>query len=314
MIKSIALIGGGGFIGTNVANFFIEKEYNVLVIGRSAIDKERFVSDKIKTSLIDVNHTSKLLEVVQGYDNVIWLVNNLLPSLKMDSLVDDFNLNVSPLVKFLELCKDANQLKRFVFISSGGTIYGDSVNNNFFNENCQAKPISAYGMSKIISENYVEYISHKANFDSYILRPSNVYGNFQNLIKPQGIIGYAFNAALNTSTIELFGNGMVTRDFVHVLDLASAIECCVDNVYIGGKVKKYNVGSQNGYTITEIIDLVKNITNRDIKTISKPLREFDCLYNVLDINKIKTDLGWKPIIEIKDGLTSVWKWMNIKKK
>lgn len=312
MSKSIALIGGGGFIGTNLANFFIERRYDVLVVGRSSINKERFVSDRIKTSLIDVNHTSKLLEVVEGYDNVVWLVNNLLPSLKMDSLVDDFNLNVSPLVKFLELCKSLKQMKRFIFISSGGTIYGDSVGNKFFTENCETKPISAYGMSKIISENYVEYITGKTNFDSYILRPSNVYGNFQNLLKPQGIIGYAFNAVLNNSTIELFGNGMVTRDFIHVFDLASAIECCIDNIFVGTKVEKYNVGSQNGYTIKEIIDLVKEITDTDIKTTSKPLREFDCLYNVLDVSKIKNNLEWKPKIDIKDGLESVWKWMSVK--
>ena len=311
MSKSIALIGGSGFIGTNLANFFIEKEYDVLVIGRSLINKERFLSDKIKTSLIDVNHTSKLLEVIDGYDNVVWLVNNLLPSLKMDSLVDDFNLNVSPLVKFLELCKDS-KMKRFIFVSSGGTIYGDSVDNNFFTENCEAKPISAYGMSKIISENYVEYITRKTNFDSYILRPSNVYGNFQNLLKPQGIIGYAFNAVLNDTTIELFGEGMVTRDFVHVFDFASAIERCIENTWAGRKVEKYNVGSQNGYTIKQIIDLIKEITDKDISTVSKPLREFDCLYNVLDISKIKNNLGWNPKIDIKDGLESVWKWMSIK--
>ncbi|GAA3982762.1 NAD-dependent epimerase/dehydratase family protein [Pedobacter ginsengiterrae] len=312
MKKSIALIGGSGFIGTNLANFFAEKNYNVLVIGRSSIDKERFKSDNIKTVLIDVNHTSKLIEALEEYENVIWLVNNLLPGLKMDSLVDDFNLNVSPLVKFLELSRDAMQMKRFIFISSGGTIYGDSVNNTFFTETCPAKPISAYGMSKIVSENYVEYITDKANFDSYILRPSNVYGNFQNLVKPQGIIGFAFNAVINNSTIELFGDGMVTRDFVHVLDLATAIECCVNNIYEGSKVEKYNVASQNGYTIKEIIDLIKEITHTPIKTISKPLRDFDCIYNVLDISKIETNLHWKPKIDIKEGLDSVWKWMNIK--
>ena len=92
-----------------------------------------------------------------------------MPSLKMDSLVDDFNLNVSSLFKFLELCKDSKQMKRFIVISSGGTIYGDSVGNKIFTKNCEANPISAYGMSKIISENYVEYITGETNFDSCIL-------------------------------------------------------------------------------------------------------------------------------------------------
>jgi UDP-glucose 4-epimerase len=314
MIKSIALIGGGGFIGINLTNFFAEKNYKVLVIGRSTIDKEKFMSDDIKTKLIDVNHTSKLIEALEEYENVIWLVNNLLPSLQMDSLVDDFNLNVNPLIKFMESCKVLKQMKRFVFISSGGTIYGDSFNNEFFTENSVSKPISAYGMSKIISENYVEYITKKASFDSYILRPSNVYGNFQNLLKPQGIIGYTFDAVLNKRSIDLFGDGKVTRDFIHVLDLACAIECCVDNSYRGSQVEKYNVGSQKGYSIKEIIDLIRGVTKQEINTISKPLRDFDCVYNVLDVSKIEMDLGWKPMIDIKDGLQSVWRWMSVKQE
>jgi UDP-glucose 4-epimerase len=310
MIKSVALIGGGGFIGTNLANFFIKRNYKILIIGRGKIDKKKFISNDINTMLVDVNHTSKLVEAIEDYENVIWLVNNLLPSLKMDSLVDDIDLNINPLIKFLELSSGVKKIKKFVFISSGGTVYGDSIDNHFFTETSYTKPISAYGMSKIISENYIEYITRKASFDSYILRPSNVYGNFQNLLKPQGIIGYAFDAVINNRTLELFGDGQITRDFIHVFDLAHAIECCILNNYIGAQTEKYNVGSQIGYTVKEIINLVQEVTNTRINTVPMPLRQFDCLYNVLDITKIKKKFGWKAKININDGLALVWKEMK----
>lgn len=310
MNKSIALIGGGGFIGTNLANYFSAQDYKVLVVSRSLVEKSKFTSKQIEISLIDVNHTSKLVEALSEYENIIWLVNNLVPSTSMDSLIDDFDFNVNPLIKLLESASDLEKLKRFVFISSGGTIYGDSPNRIDLTEDCEKKPISAYGLSKIISENYIEFIVKNAKFDSYILRPSNVYGSHQNLNKPQGIIGYAFNAILNNKSIDLYDEGKVIRDFIHVMDLAEAVKHCVENKRVKSKVKKYNIGSQTGYSIKEVLNLIESVSCEKLKTVSKPSRDFDCHYNVLDISKITDDLGWKPKIDLETGLAEVWQWIQ----
>jgi UDP-glucose 4-epimerase len=306
MVKSVALIGGGGFIGTNLANFFIEKGYNVLIIGRSLDEGTETDTGKTYKANIDVNNTLKLVDALNGYDNVIWLVSDLVPSASMDRLVDDFNFNVSPLINFLGSIDKLNDLKRFVFMSSGGTIYGDSPNHILLNEDFHKNPISAYGLSKIISENYINFISKRSSFESIILRPSNVYGNHQNFKKPQGIVGYAFNALLNNKSIDLYDEGMVVRDFIHVLDLAEAVKCCIEKQHEGGRVETYNVGSQEGYTIRTILDLISEISSKNIKTISKPGRSFDCAYNVLDITKINTEFGWEPKIKLKEGLEQVW--------
>jgi UDP-glucose 4-epimerase len=314
MNKSIALIGGGGFIGTNLANFFIEKDYDVLVIGRSVIEDSQNIEDKIKRRLIDVNKTSKLIEALDEYENIVWLVNDLVPSASMDSLVDDFTFNVAPLINFLESINRLEKLKRFVFISSGGTIYGDSPNKMFLKEDSPKNPISAYGLSKIIAENYIDFITKRSSFESVILRPSNVYGNHQNLKKPQGIVGYAFNALINNRTIDLYADGMVIRDFIHVVDLAEAIKCCIENKHEIAKVETYNVGSQEGYTIREVLDLINEVSDGNIQTISKPSRTFDCEFNVLNISKINSELGWEPKVKIKDGLESVWQWVKFEIK
>lgn len=314
MSKSIALIGGAGFIGTNLANFFVTNNYKVLVISRSTVEESKLNSNQIEKKVIDVNHTSKIIEALSEYENIVWLVNNLVPSSSMDSLIDDFDFNVNPLIKFLESSSKLKKLKRFVFISSGGTIYGDSKNKINLKEESEKKPISAYGLSKIISENYIEFITKRSSFESYILRPSNVYGNHQNLIKPQGIIGYAFNSILNDKSIDLFGQGKMTRDFIHVLDLAEAVRCCVENTYEKAKVEIYNVGSQKGYTIKDVLDLINEISDKKVNTISKPARIFDCDYNVLNCDKIKIDLNWEPKIELKIGLHTVWNWIKYEKK
>ncbi len=314
MKKSIALVGGGGFIGTNLANYFSYQDYKVLVVNRSLITKSKFSSKEIEISLIDVNHTSKLVEALSEYENIIWLVNNLVPSTSMDSLIDDFDFNVNPLIKLLESASDLKKLKKFVFISSGGTIYGDSPNKIDLTEDCEKKPISAYGLSKIISENYIEFIVKNSKFHSYILRPSNVYGSHQNLNKPQGIIGYAFNAILNNKSIDLYDEGKVIRDFVHVLDLAEAVKSCMENNSVKSKITTYNIGSQTGYSIKEVLNLIERVSCEKLKTISKPSRDFDCHYNVLDISKIKDDLGWKPKINLETGLADVWQWIQAETK
>lgn len=310
MDKSIALIGGGGFIGTNLSNFFIEEDYGVLVIGRNVIEDIPNSTNKIKKRLLDVNKTSKLIEALAEYENIVWLVNDLVPSASMDSLVDDFTFNLNPLIHFLESVNRLGNLKRFVFISSGGTIYGDSPNNIFLKEDNTKNPISAYGLSKIIAENYINFITNRSSFESIIIRPSNVYGNHQNFKKPQGIVGFAFNALVNNKTIELYGEGKVIRDFVHVLDLAEALKCCIESKYEIATVKTYNVGSQEGYSVREVLDMINEISNQKIQTTFKPSRSFDCSYNVLDIGKIKNELKWQPKIEIKDGLRSVWEWIK----
>lgn len=314
MNKSIALIGGGGFIGTNLTNFFIEEDYNVLVIGRSVIEDLSNSTDKIKRRLIDVNKTSKLIEALADYENIVWLVNDLVPSASMDSLADDFTFNVTPLIHFLESVNKLENLKRFVFISSGGTIYGDSPSKTFLKEDNIKNPISAYGLSKIIAENYVDFITKRSSFESVILRPSNVYGNYQNLKKPQGIVGYAFNALINNKTIDLYADGEVIRDFIHVIDLAEAIKCCIEKKHEISKVETYNVGSQEGYSIREVLDLINEVSDGNIQTVSKPARTFDCDFNVLDVSKINLQLGWEPKIKIKEGLTKVWQWVKLEIK
>jgi UDP-glucose 4-epimerase len=310
MDKSVALIGGNGFIGKNLTNYFLENDYNVLVIGRNVIEDTHNLNDKLTYKLIDVNKTSKLIDVLFEYENIIWLVNDLVPGSTMDCLVDDFTFNIAPLINFLESVKKLIILKRFVFISSGGTIYGDSLNRADLQEDSPKNPISAYGLSKIIAENYIKFITKRSSFESIIIRPSNVYGNHQNFKKPQGIVGYAFNALVNNKTIELYGEGKVIRDFIHVLDLAEALKCCIEFKHEIATIKTYNVGSQVGYSVREVLDLINEISNQKIQTTLKPSRSFDCNYNVLDISKIKGELKWQPKIEIEDGLRSVWEWIN----
>jgi UDP-glucose 4-epimerase len=174
-------------------------------------------------------------------------------------------------------------------------------------------PISGYGLSKIISEKYIEFFSVNSEIQYYILRPSNVYGLYQNFSKPQGIIGFAFKSIINNTSLNIYDEGKVTRDFIYVSDLAEAINCCIDSEFKNSISTIYNVGSQKGYSIIEILNKIKKITQKELLIIAKPSRSFDCNYNVLNIEKIKAELNWQPKIELDEGLKYIWNWIKNEK-
>jgi UDP-glucose 4-epimerase len=309
MNKSIAIIGGTGFIGVNLANFFFAKGYSVRVTGRNRIEEGKLVSSKINVRYFDILDSRKLLDSVEGYEYIVWLVSNLIPNSSLDTLVDDFNYNIRPLITLLENSNKLGSLKKFVFMSSGGTIYGDSLGKTYLNESSTLSPISSYGFSKLLSENYIEFLSRNYSFQTIILRPSNVYGLHQNLNKPQGIIGFAFDSIIKNKEIILYNEGRVTRDFIHVDDLANALFKCLETDSILNQVSVYNVGSNIGLTIAEILQMLTEITKKDLMIKYMPARPIDCNYNVLDINKIQNELHWVPEIPLKVGLENMWSWI-----
>jgi UDP-glucose 4-epimerase len=310
--KTIAIIGGDGFIGKNFTNYFADNNFEVLVIDRHfelATSKPN-----VSNLAVDIHHTKELVLLVEPADYIIWLVHASVPSTLDESLTDDFNLNILPLIKFLEKSKTLLKLKKFVYLSSGGTIYGDSVMNEPLTELHPQNPISNYGLSKSVAEIYINYLTKNTGFESFILRPSNVFGMFQNLIKPQGIIGFAFKSIYEDKTLDLYDNGKVIRDFIYVMDVAKATHLCIKSQLNSGNTVKYNVGSNEGLTIKEVLDKIEKICNKKLKLNHKASRTFDCSYSVLDNNKIKSQLNWKIETQMDEGLLKVWEWISIWKK
>jgi UDP-glucose 4-epimerase len=268
MKQNIGIIGGAGFIGKNLTDFFIEEGHNVTVIGRN-MHSSKYKNPGIIPIQVESNNTDQLLKSVQSCEVIIWLVSASVPSTSNESLVDDFSININPLIKFLERTNELPKFKKFIYLSSGGTIYGDSLENKPLDENSSKRPISAYGLSKIVAENYIKFLTNNSRIQSFILRPSNVYGMYQNLLKPQGIIGFTFKSIINNTSIDLYDQGRVTRDFIYVTDLARAVYCCVNSEYKESSTSIYNVGSQQGYTIKEVLDKINIIAKKSIHIIPK---------------------------------------------
>ncbi|MBN1970515.1 MAG: NAD-dependent epimerase/dehydratase family protein [Candidatus Delongbacteria bacterium] len=312
MHKKCLIVGGGGFIGLNLFEYLSSKNFYIKIIDKYTNNIKNLHKHISHVDIInlDVKDTNKLLDHLGDIENIIWLIHTSVPSSSMDNIETDLISNLLPLIKFLTRIKTNSNIERFVYLSSGGTIYGNSLENKPFVETSPTNPISSYGLTKLVAEKYIDLILHESTIQRYILRPSNVYGLYQNLNKPQGIIGHAFKAAINNHPIVLYNNGIVTRDFLFVSDLVDAIHKCLIHNDNKNFSFTFNVGSQKGYTINEIIKAICGITSKEIITISKPDRGFDCNFNVLDSSKIFSDLNWSAHVGINDGLVKVWEWIK----
>lgn len=306
-MKNLTIIGGHGFIGKNFTDFFLHLGFNITLIGNNS-RKDKF-PNSVKSITADVQDVNKIVNFTKDSEIVIWLATSLIPSSDKTSLETDFECNVKPIIAFLEK-SNKTKLKTFIYLSSGGTIYGNANSHVPIVESYSKSPISEYGLSKLVAENYIQFITKNSNFQTYILRPSNVYGKYQNLNKPQGIIGFAFKSLVNNTTLELYDDGKVIRDFVYVTDLAEVVLKCINATLQPSQTHIYNVGSGKAHSIKEIILKIGEIAEITVSTIPKASRNFDCEYNVLSIEKIKDELNWKPKIAIDDGLKLVWEWIK----
>ncbi len=307
--NKVTIIGGFGFIGRNLMEFFLEKNFHIKIIGNNS-NNHHFENDKIETFKINVSNTEELVSVMDHSETVVWLVSSLVPGLNEGGLIKDFETNIAPVINFLEKAKTNQFLKKFIFLSSGGTIYGNKNLGETTDETQEKYPISEYGLSKLVTETYINYITHQSSFESFILRPSNVYGKYQNLQKPQGIIGYAFKSIIEKNSIDLYNYGNAIRDFVHVSDLCEAVYKCFMTEYHPGESHTYNIGSGTPYSINQIIQKINLVSGEEVATIPKPARSFDCEYSVLNHQKITNELNWFPQKNIEDGLLEVWEWIK----
>jgi UDP-glucose 4-epimerase len=304
MASKLLIVGGGGLIGKNLSSFFSERGYEVSTIVRRDIPS----SENINYLNIDVQETNKLVAVASEHTDIIWLVNSLVPQYTIDKS-EDFNNNIKPILGIYDIDNSLLKLKNFIFLSSGGTIYGNSAIKKPFTELDDCNPISDYGLSKLAAENYIKYLSKSAAFNSIILRPSNVYGPGFNLAKPQGIIGFILNAIKLDKEIDLYDDGNQIRDFIHVDEICIAIHKIL-NKQLSTNLSLFNLGSSKGHTIKEIIEICEDISGKKLKIVLRPKRTIDCEYSVLDSSKFYTTFNFKPSISIRDGIKQLWESIN----
>jgi UDP-glucose 4-epimerase len=223
----------------------------------------------------------------------------------MNDPLIDVETNIRGTVVLLDECVKAG-VKRVVFASSGGAIYGDQKKSNF-SENDLTDPISPYAISKLAIEQYLKYYKRHFGLDYLVLRYSNPYGSNQNIAGNQGIISIFFNLVKSGERISIFGDGENRRDFIYIDDLVDATVKLYDRKT---KYAIYNIGSNRGTTINQIVDLIRKITKKPILVNYLPARDVDVRDVVLDIERLKEEITDYSAISLEQGMRKTWKKIN----
>lgn len=301
------VIGGSGFIGSHLVDHLLVQGMAVRVYDR-APERFRPTPGAVDFRQGDFADSTSLAEALVDVDVVYHFLSTSVPSTSNLDPVADIQGNLIGTVRLLELMRSA-EVRRIVYLSSGGTIYGPPRTDSVTEEHPE-RPISSYGIVKSAIEKYILMEQHLHGLSPVILRASNPYGPRQGHGGVQGVIGTFLSRIAHNEPIQIWGDGSVVRDFIHVSDLATLCAQCAMSEITG----VFNAGSGEGVSIRRILDIVTEVTGQQITPTFKPGRGFDVPRVVLDISAIRSRLEWQPKIALKPGIEDTWKWIQEQEK
>jgi UDP-glucose 4-epimerase len=298
------ILGGGGFIGTNLCHALSNRGANVQVFGRTWT-----IPDAVGPRLVRTNglfsDEAALARAVEGQEVVFHLISGSLPESSNREPSADLIANVLGTIRLLDICM-AEGVRKVIFPSSGGTVYGIPASVPIA-ETSPTDPITAYGISKLAIEKYLALYHRLHGIDFCVLRIANAYGRHQSPYKRQGVVAALLNRALSRETLEVWGTGEVVRDFIHVDDVVAAF---LHALHYNGEHRIMNVGSGVGTSINQIVRDIERLLDRGALMKSyRPSRSADVPVNVLDISLIKRETNWQPRVRWLQGLEDTLRWM-----
>lgn len=299
-MKKYLLLGGNGYLGKYLTERLAIQ--NKVVVADKNI--ERCVNaGNIEYKSIDFINCMNFSEYLSGIDVVIHLVSTVVPSDNIDSIDQEISDNVFPTLRLLrDMSK--NNIGKIVFLSSGGTVYGEH-DETPIKENEDKRPICNYGIIKETIEKYLELYSNYQNLNYNVIRLSNPYSEKVKNGRKQGIIPIVIDQIIKGDTIKIWGDGNDIRDYIYIDD---AIDAIINILNYEGKEKVFNVGTGKGYSINQLLEIISE-SLKDYKLNVEYLnsRKCDVNNNILDITRINQETGWFPKVSLEDGIDLVIK-------
>ncbi len=303
----IAIFGGGGFIGSTIADRLLLDGHELRIFERPRVAPYRKFTEDEKVEWVtgDFSSAHDVGEAVSGMDVILHLVSTTLPKNSNDDPIYDVQSNIVGTLQMLNAMV-THKVGKIVFISSGGTVYGNPVYLPI-DENHPTNPLVSYGITKLTIEKYLQMYSHLHGISAVTLRVANPYGERQRIETAQGAVGVFLNRALKNLPIEVWGDGSVTRDYIHISDVAEAF---VKAIGYSGELRCFNISSGSGTSLNALISLVEGEIGRRVEVRYLPGRLFDVPASVLSNDLSREELKWAPLITMQDGIARTAKWMK----
>jgi len=301
------VLGGGGFIGSAIVDRLLAAGHAVRVFERPRVMPYRVFepAEQVEWITGDLLSTSDVGEALTGVDTVFHLVSTTLPKGSNDDPVYDVQSNLIGTLQILNLIVQ-KKTSRIVFISSGGTVYGQPAYVPI-DEQHPTNPQVSYGITKLAIEKYILLFQRLHGIKAVILRLSNPYGERQRVETAQGAVAVFLQRALRRQPLEIWGDGSVTRDYVYIGDVADAFLRAAD---YHGPLSIFNIGSGQGTSLNELLTKLEAVLGHDIERQYLPARSFDVQLNVLDTGLAQRELNWSPRVAMDEGLARTADWIR----
>ncbi|MFH0853964.1 MAG: NAD-dependent epimerase/dehydratase family protein [bacterium] len=306
----IVITGGSGFIGTSLLIKFKQNNFNDILV----IDKHKPQLEWGQYIIGNFEKRELLENAIQKNDIVIHLACSTVPSTSELDKARDINENILSSLMLFDICAK-KKINKIIFLSSGGTVYGDH-GKKILKETDLTNPINSHGIMKLAIEQYINLFNRLYGLNYIILRAANPYGwpfllpaqtdanKLFHREKNQGVIDIFLRKAINNETLEIWGDGKIVRDYIHIDDLTNFIITLIKNPI---QNKLFNAGAGIGTEINEIVKIIKKITEKKLSVSYLPKRNFDVPHNILDIKKARKLIDWEPRIGIEEGIKMVYK-------
>lgn len=333
--RTVLVTGGSGFIGTNVAHALAAAGRRVRLLdnlSRAGVEENlRWLKathgDRVSIEVADVRDAAAVRRAVTGVETVFHFAAQVAVTTSLADPVHDFEVNAHGTLNVLEAVRTQPAPPALVFTSTN-KVYGgmedvdlrlagrryepgdEILRQNGFGEARRLDFHSPYGASKGAADQYVLDYARSYGLRTAVFRMSCIYGPHQFGNEDQGWVAHFLIRALEAHPITLYGDGMQVRDILYVEDLVRAFLLAEQNIEtIAGQAFNIGGGAANTVSLLELLDLIGELHGRRPRVSFKDWRTGDQRYYVSDTRKFQAATGWKPRVNVREGVSNLYNWL-----
>jgi UDP-glucose 4-epimerase len=301
------VLGGRGFIGSHLVDALLARGYRVRCFDRPHVmplGESHLTNPNFELYEGDFVSEADIAEALVGCEVCFHLVSTTLPKSSNADPIFDVESNILGTIRLLSHGVRLG-LRKIIFVSSGGTVYGVPAQVPI-PETHPTEPVCSYGITKLGIEKYLGLFNYLHGLEYTILRIANPYGERQRTHASQGAVAVFLGKVLRGEPVEIWGDGSVVRDYIHIADVVDALMISLEQ---SAEEHVFNIGAGHGHNLNEVIIAIERATGRVANRIYLAGRQFDVPVSVLCIARAKELLGWSPNVDFEQGLKRFAAWL-----
>ena len=295
------VIGGNGFLGSYLVDALSGAGHEVRVFDRFSAGVASYRAAGIDRFVGDFLNHADVRQALRGQEYVFHFLSTTTPASAEDDPTLDVRTNVASSIDLFQFAVEAG-VSRLFFASTGGAMYGDR-DVERLTEDMLPAPVSPYAIGKQAIEGYLRYFAVKSGLASTTFRISNPYGPRQPLTRKQGVIPIFLQRIALGQPIELLGDGSSVRDYIYAEDVARMIVATIDRP---NRYPVYNIGSGHGTSVSELVELAKELTGRSVITRELPAPSTFVARAVVDTSRYVAEFGRPELVPLRAGMQLTW--------